>query len=440
MSADVPARDRYSRLGSFRHRDFAIYWAGGFLSNSGTWLQNVAGSVYIFSLTGSPLMVGVLNFANFSPIFVFSLFGGVLSDRFERRKIVIVTQSLTMVVAAVLTLLTFADLTTPTILIAVTFLIGTSYAVAKPSLTALLPSLVPREEIAQATATNTLQFIIGQIVGSSLAALILAIASPAWAFGVNTLTFTAIIAAMLLIHPRESASQKARGGGVRSLMEGLAFVRSQQAMSAILIAVVLTNTSVEALRTLAPSFATRILGQSESAAGIIVASYSVGSIIALLIFGWAKCRMPLWRLAAIGFLLQGVGTVLFALSPIYPLSLAAAVPIGLGFSFLTPILNAKLQELAPEHLRGRVMSTFAMAHLGMRPLSALSAGALASVLGGRAAMLSFTVLAGVGLWTLRAASRASPESASDEGDDRSHPVAASAKSGQLPIEQTRRNV
>lgn len=254
MSETSPTQGRSSRLGTFRHRDFAIYWAGGFLSNSGTWLQNVAGSIYIFSLTGSPLMVGVLNFANFAPVFVFSLFGGVLSDRFERRRIVIVTQSLTMVVAAILTLLTFAGLTTPAILIGVTFLIGTSYAIAKPSLTALLPSLVPREEIAQATATNTLQFITGQVVGSSLAALILAIASPAWAFGVNTLTFTAIIAAMLLIDPPAVAtSQKVRGGGLRSLIEGLSFVRHHQAMSAILIAVVLTNTSVEALRTLAPT-------------------------------------------------------------------------------------------------------------------------------------------------------------------------------------------
>jgi hypothetical protein len=116
--------------------------------------------------------------------------------------------------------------------------------------------------------------------------------------------------------------------------------------------------------------------------------------------GWVHRRIPGFQLASLGFVLQGVGAALFALSPIYPLSLLAAMPIGLGFSFNTAVLNSRLQELSPEEFRGRVMSTFAMAHLGMRPFSALLAGALASVAGARVAMLAFALVAPLGLWIL----------------------------------------
>lgn len=403
------------RRGVFRHRDFAIYWAGGLLSNSGTWLQNVAASVLIFTLTGSPFMVGVLNFANFAPIFVFSLFGGVISDRFERRRVVMFTQGLAMLVTTGLAVVTFRGQTTPAILIGATFLIGAAYAFAKPALSALLPALVPRDELARATATNTLQFIIGQVIGSSLAALVLSATGPAPAFALNSVTFLGPIVAMLLIRPPALTTDKSsRGGGTGALLEGLRFVRGQPAIVGILTAIVFANGAVEAVRTLAPTFATRILARGESATGVIVAFHSVGAIIGVVTFGWVLRWVSRWQLCTLGFVLQGIGAVSFALSPAYPATLVASTLIGIGFSFNIPVLSARLQEAAPERLRGRVMSTFAMAHLGMRPISAICAGTLASIWGGRIAMLSFAALVPVGLWVLAAIARRGDGAAHDE--------------------------
>jgi MFS family permease len=398
------------RLGLFRNRDFAIYWSGGALSSAGTSLQSVAASVYVFTLTGSPLMVGLLNFAYFSPVLLFSLYGGVLADRYDRRRIVVICQSISLALAATLTLLTATGLVTPALVIALSFGMGTAYSLAKPALSALLPALVPRADLPHATAINSIQFVGGGVVGSSVAAVILAFQGPEWAFGLNALTFLGPILAMLMIRlPDKVGSGKTSGAGFGALLEGLRFVRNDSTMAVVVAAVVMTNGAIEALRTLAPTFATEILGQEESATGIIVAASSVGALIALLSFGWVHRRLPGFQLASVGFLLQGIGAALFALSPTYPLSLIAALPIGLGFSFNTPVLNSRLQELSPEEFRGRVMSTFAMAHLGMRPFSALLAGALASVAGARPAMLVFALVAPLGLWILYRGTRERPE-------------------------------
>jgi MFS family permease len=355
-------------------------------------------------------MVGVLNFAYFSPILLFSLYGGVLADRYDRRWIVVICQSISLALAAALTLLTVTGRVTPALVIALSFGMGTAYSLAKPATSALLPALVPRADLAPATAINSIQFVGGGVVGSSVAALVLAFQGPEWAFGLNTLTFLGPIVAMLLIRlPVQSAPKKSSPTGFGALLEGLRYVRSDSTMVVVVAAVVMTNGAIEALRTLAPTFATEVLGQGESATGTIVAASSVGALIALLSFGWVHRRLPGFQLASLGFLLQGIGAALFALSPTYPLSLIAALPIGLGFSFNTPVLNSRLQELSPEEFRGRVMSTFAMAHLGMRPFSALLAGALASFVGARPAMLVFALVAPIGLWILYRGTREQPE-------------------------------
>ncbi len=170
------------RLGIFGQGPFAVYWTGGFLSNVGTWLQAVAGSVFVYDRTGSAFAVGVLNFATFIPIVLFSVPGGVISDRTDRRAIVVVTQLISGMFAVGLALLTFAGAATELHVIATAFALQTSWAVAKPALTAMLPALVTRDELPQAVGLNTLQFMTGQLVGPVLATLVLATGGYAWAF------------------------------------------------------------------------------------------------------------------------------------------------------------------------------------------------------------------------------------------------------------------
>jgi MFS family permease len=361
------------------------------VSGPGTWLHNVTASVLMLQLTGSPFMVGLVNFATFIPILLFSLPAGSLGARFDKRRVVTWSQAAALLVAVGLTVLSVRGLLTPWVLIGVCFLLGTAAAVSKPSMSALLPALVPRAAVARATALNVTQFQFGQIAGPALASLILIVASPTWAFGINAATFVAPIVAMRLIRVEEDGAAARRGRGGGSVFEGLRFIRRSAAMPAILLAVVLSNAAVEALRTLAPTLADEL--HRPEAAGIVIMGYSVGAMLGLVTYGWIEGVLPRRWMLVTAFTLQALGVTCVALAPSLPLTVIAAAPIGIGFSLSTPLLSAALQHLSPDDYRSRVMSAFSMAHLGLRPLFALAAGALATVLSTQWALGAFAAIA-----------------------------------------------
>lgn len=384
----------------FRHRGFRVYWAGGLCSNVGTWLHNVTASVVMFQLTDSPLMVGVLGFANFFPILALSLIGGVVSDRVDRRRVVVICSALSALASATLTAAALAGRVTPALLLATSLVLGCAYAFSKPALSAMLPALVEPGEIAHATAINTLQFTAGQVVGSSLSALILALAAPSWAFGLNALTYAALIAAMAGLRLREEQIHAGRASGWASLREGLAFV-GRGGLAPLLLAVVFTNGVSEGIRTLAPVLTERDFGGSAEEAGVLVAGASLGAVLAAMTFGRVSVRLTQPAMVRVGCGLQVLGALGCALAPSLPVAVAAALPAGFGFSLLIPVLNGTLQERTPDELRGRVMAAFAMAHLGLRPVLTLTAGALATAAGARAALAVLSASALLGLATLR---------------------------------------
>jgi MFS family permease len=391
-----------STTSPFRSGAFRVYWFGGLCSNSGTWLHAVTSSVLMFTLTGSSFMVGVLNFANFVPILLLSLVGGVVSDRIERRRLVVIFSASSAIVSLLLTLLAYAGRVTPMALIVVSFLLGSGYAFAKPALSAMLPALVADDQLSHATAVNTLQFTLGQVTGSTLATLILAISEPWVAFGTNTLTYLAPITAMVLLRGvvvQERGSKKASGWA--SLREGFAFIAGGSGLLPITIAIVFTNGIVECLRTLAPALAEHGLELAAKDAGLLIGAIGVGSAIGASVFGRLSARLDRRRLIQLGFLLQMAGALGSAWAATLVQSLAAAVLIGTGFATIIPLLSAVMQERSPDALRGRVMAAFAMAHLGLRPLSALIAGGLASLMGPRITLSVFVLSALAGLVTLR---------------------------------------
>lgn len=407
MSARAP--DRPSRLGPFRHRPFAVYWAGGLLSNLGSWLQTVAGSIFVYDLTGSALAVGLLNFAGFLPIFLFSIAGGVVSDRFDRRRVVIATHVISGLLAAALAVATFAGAANEGILIATFFALNTTYAIAKPSIIALLPGLVPRDEVTDAVGLNTLQFILGQVSGPLIAALVMATAGAAWAFAINALTYVGPILSMLYLQ-RHGLGVREVGAAVhaegrRISASGGSYVREHPWVIAMLVGVVAVSAPLEVIRTLSPAIVVEGLGQPVSAAGLVVAAQSVGSAMALIAFvplrrrGWSR------RMATLGLAFQAGGLVGTALAPSLPVVLVAVGAVGFGFSLCFPVLTGTLQLEVPDIVRGRVMAFHQTAHLGNRPLSALVAGGLAVAVGAQSAVIAGAVLAPLGIVAVRRAWR-----------------------------------
>lgn len=396
------------RLGLFGQGPFAVYWTGGFLSNVGTWLQAVAGSVFVYDRTGSALAVGILNFATFLPILLFSVAGGVISDRWDRRAIVIVTQVASGVLGLGLAILTFAGAATEVHVIATAFALQTSWAIAKPSLTAMLNALVTREELTQAVGLNTLQFMTGQLVGPVLATVVLATAGYAWAFLINAATFLAPILAMIYLYRRGLAGSSERGVIDASLTrrQGItSYVRSQPWIAFALLAVVMTSAVTEVIRTTAPVLVTERLGAPSSDAGLIVAAQSFGYITGILAFTALRRRDLARPIASFGLVLQGCGLLVAAFATDMAVAAIGVAAIGMGFALCLPVVTAALQSEVPDRMRGRLMSFHQMALLGNRPFAALAAGALAATFGVPIACIAATVLVPVGLLAVRAAWR-----------------------------------
>jgi MFS family permease len=400
-----------SRLGIFAHRDFAIYWTGGALSNVGTWLQTIAAAVLMLSLTGSPFMVGLLGTASFLPILAFTLFAGAASDRLDRRRIVIVTHLIAMATTAVLAVAALSGAIEPWLLLLVGFLTNASYAFAKPALNALLPALVPRERLAEATSVNVLQFTVGQTIGSLVAALVLLVSTPGVAFLLNALTFLGPVGAMLLIHPRPIEGPRITGGATAGLTGGVRFLLATPALLGALAAVAVSSALLEVTRTLSPVLVEQALGADESATGLMIASASIGSAGAILAIPRLLRVTSIGRLATAGFASQVAGIVLQGVAPGLPVALAGAFLVGIGFSLAFTQMTAMLQLGSPDELRGRVMSVHTLAALGMRPIWALLVGTFATLGGARLAILAFVVLAPIGLV---GAIRASREEVADQ--------------------------
>lgn len=415
-----PAPGRLAaRLGPFGHPPFAVYWSGGFLSNLGTWLQTVAGSIFVYQLTGSALAVGILNFAGFLPIFLFSILGGVVSDRFDRRLIVIWTHVLSGILAGVLALVTFLGLASEIHLVVAFFGLNTAYAIAKPSIIAMLPGLVPRDELTDAVGLNTLQFILAQISGPIIAALVMATAGAGWAFTINALTYLGPIVSMVYLGrrglgARQEEPPRSDGRPALTVSAG-AFVREQPWVIALLAGIVSVSAPLEVVRTLSPAIVVEGLHEPESMAGIVVAAQAVGSAVALIVFvpirrrGWSR------SMVALGLILQGVGLAGTAVAPTLAVALVAVGLVGFGFSLCFPVLTGTLQLEVPDAVRGRVMAFHQMAHLGNRPITALLAGGLAAAVGAQQAAIAGAILAPIGLiatrraWRTLAARRSEPD-------------------------------
>jgi MFS family permease len=376
-----------------RRRDFGLYWWSLMVSSPGTWLHNITASVLMLTLTGSPFMVGVVNFAIFVPTLVFSLPAGALGDRVDKQRLVSVALGAGAVVAPVLTALSATGALTPALLVLTCFGIGTANAVAKPAVSAMVPLLVPRASVGRATALTVMQFQLGQIIGPGLASLILLTATPAWGFALNAVSFLGPILAMQLLRLRPQAPAARGERPTSATRDGLRFIRGTATMPAILVTVVLSNGAVEALRTLAPTIADGF-GRPASA-GIIVMGYSVGALLGLVSFGTIEKHLPRRWMLLTAFSLQAVGVTCVALAPDLVLTVAGALPIGIGFSLSTPLLSAALQDLSTDGYRSRVMSVFSMAHLGVRPVYALVAGAGATLVGTPATLAVFAAAAAV---------------------------------------------
>ncbi len=374
--------------GVLRGRDFGLYFAGNAASASGSWFHNLAASILVYRLTGSELLLGVLNFSQFAWILLLSPWAGAWADRFDRRKLLLIAELAALVFAATISVLAFVGAATTWSVIAVTLGIGVTSAISAPAQQAYVVALVPPRDLSTAIALNSMTFNIARAAGPALAALCIATLGIPAAFAINSASYALLVVALIVIGPRPQARQRNA-----SLRESFALLRARPQLLAYLLIVAAVGWASDPINTLGPAFATEF-GRPDTWAGAIIGVFGAGAVMAaLLVAGRTEGSA---RRMTLTLTLLGGGVALFALSPWLPLAFVFLFVAGFGYLASNTSATTRLQLGVEESQRGRIMALWSIAFLGVRPLASLLDGALASVAGVRVAgfVLALPALAG----------------------------------------------
>lgn len=384
LPVELPSYSRFKTLRPLRHRDFALFWSGALVSNIGTWLQNVALAWLVLVITDSPFWVSMVTFAQFIPTLLFGLFGGLMADRMDRRKVLLVTQPIAMALATTLAVVTLTGNASVATVLPIIGLAGVAMAFNAPSFQAIIPDLVPSRLILDAVALNSTQFSVARVLGPALGGLILWLWGAGWAFVVNAASFTAVIAALWTI--RVARPDPPTSAGARALFGGVRHARGTPAVAALLGATALVSIFGAPVIALLPVMARNVLGLGPGGYGVLFAVFSIGAVAGALLTGTAVRRFGMHWATAGGVAALSTLILLFGVSRQVVVSSILLAGIGGVYTMSVSATNSGLQTAVPSRKRGRVMSLYMMAWGGLFPIGALIAGIVATRLGAPATL------------------------------------------------------
>jgi len=335
----------------------------------------------------------VLNFSNFIPILVLAPWAGSIADRVDRRRLLLLTQSIAVGLAGALALLRWGGAATPAVVIGFALALGVVSAFSAPAQQALIVSLVPREEVSTAVALNSMTFNLARVLGPALAAVTVTYLGIAAAFALNSLSYLVFVCVLLLVRPRP---QRRATEEESRLRESFHLLRREPRLAAFLLIVTAVGFASDPVNTLAPAFAHEF-GHRDTLSGAIIGVFGAGAVTAAFLVAGRVVASR--RRMAITLALLGSGIVAFSLSPWLPLGLVLLFVAGFGYLASNTAATTQLQLGVDETQRGRIMALWSMGFLGLRPVASLLDGMIASVAGVRAAgvVLAAPALAGAAI-------------------------------------------
>jgi predicted MFS family arabinose efflux permease len=356
---------------AFQYRDFRLMWIGACTSSIGTWMQIVAQGWLIYRLSHSSFLLGLDQFLGGLPIFLFTLIGGVMADRIERRKILLISQYIQMASAGILTILVQMGLTHVWPILCLSFVSGLAQAFGGPAYQALIPTLVDREDMPNAIALNSIQFNLAVTVGPALAGITLAKLGEKWCFGLNALSFLAPIISLLLITAR-FLPEKSAESMKKSLMQGFHFIWQQGAMVGIVVLAFMMTFLSMPIRTYIPVFVKDIFHRGPETFGNLLSFMGVGSICGSLGVASLGNISKKGRFALSSLIILGAGISVFSLSKFLPLSYGVLVLVGASMMAVFATVTSLVQLIVTNDMRGRVMSVYNFAFRGGMPMGNLA--------------------------------------------------------------------
>ena len=354
-----------------RRRDFGPYFVGNALSASGTWFQNLAAALLIYRLTHSALLLGVLNFSQFIPILLLTPWAGSIADRVDRRRLLLASQSLAVLLAAGLAALAWGGLASTWVVIGDTLCLGIVSAFSAPAQQALIVSLVRSTEVPTAVALNSMTFNLARALGPAGAALSVHYLGIPASFALNAASYAIFIGALLVVRPRRQEKASREEARVR---ESFRLLRQKPELAGFLAIVAIVGFASDPVNTLSPAFA-HAYGRPDTWAGFIVGAFGAGAVCAALVVAGRVAGSRLRMVATL--LLLGGGVLAFAICPWLPLGFVLLFGGGFGYLASNTAATTRLQLGVTERQRGRIMALWSLAFLGLRPFASLLDGLVA---------------------------------------------------------------
>jgi MFS family permease len=382
-------------LGALRHRNYRLFLTGQIISTVGTWMQSVAMPWLALELTHSPLLVGLVLAAQFTPVLVGGPLGGLVADRYRKRSVLLATQSLFTVPSFVLFAVSATGHAQYWMVIVAAFVTGTINMFDVPARQSFVIEMVGRQDLMNAIALNSSVFNASAVIGPAIAGLVIAAVGVPICFLANSISYLGAIVALLLMRDLPVVAQPGEQQPlIQRIVEGAAYARREPVVGMLLIAVAVFSLFAMNRLTLIPLFADQVLHVGAHGFGFLLASMGFGALVGALTLAFfpnlgADPRRQLWMaMIWVAALLE------FSISRAFPVSMATLFVAGYCQISFVATANSRIQTLTPDHLRGRVMSLYAQALIGVGPLGSTQAGALAQWFGAPWAMAIGAVIAG----------------------------------------------
>ena len=385
---------------TLRYRNFRLFFGGQMISLIGTWMQQIAVTWLVYKMTGSALLLGIVGFASQLPTFLLSPFAGVLADRQNRHRILILTQVFAMGQALLLAALTMTGQIEIWSIITLSALLGLVNAFDIPTRQSFVLDMIQnREDLPNAIALNSSMFNAARLVGPSIAGMLLAVIGEGMCFLLNGVSFIAVIAALMAMKlPPQKASTQT-GGVLQGFTEGLSYVTGFAPIRHILLLVALVSGVGMPAFVLMPVFAKDVLGGGPLTLGFLMGAIGVGALSGAIYLASRRTVLGLARWITVATAIFASGLLAFAFSNVLWLSMALLFAVGFGMMVQMAACNTILQTVTDDDKRGRVMSFYTMAFMGMMPFGSLLAGWSASEIGApRTVMVSGIICAAGAIW------------------------------------------
>jgi len=365
---------------AFQYPQFRLMWTGACVSSIGTWMQALAQSWLVLEISNDPFYLGLDSFLGQIPIFLFSLVGGVIADRFDRRRVLVGSQLVQMTCAFLLAALFASKLVQVWQVLALSFCVGVAQAFGGPAYQALVPTLVKSEDLPNAIALNSIQFNLARIIGPVLGGLALTQLGASWCFSLNGVSYIAVIITLLLVQPA-FFPKSSTTPILESMKQGISFVRGEASMVSLIVVAFLMTMLGFPMIVFLPVFARDIFHMGPDGLRNMMVVSGAGSILGALLVATFHHGRKKGRAAVLGLLGLGFLVLVFSASRILAVSLVTLFLGGAALMTVFAMISSLVQLITPDEMRGRVMSVYNVAFRGGMPFGSLIAGRLVTDLG-----------------------------------------------------------